>query len=104
MSSVIIQQDGCMSFVAQQSSMGRQRQEHLEQTIALMTPRSASPDRDYMQHLQKQLAYKVAQLEFARSQHDTRFVKKMFYPICVHSVTKPEIGKLKLSMPLDKCL
>ena len=66
-----------MRLVAQQSSsMGHQRQERLEQIIAGMTPRSASPDRDHMQHLQKQLAYKDAQFEHARSQRDIRFVQE----------------------------
>ena len=59
MSNLISQLDGCMRLVGQWSSMGFQRQERLEQTIAMMTPTSASPDRDHIKHLQKHLACKT---------------------------------------------
>ena len=57
-------------------NIGRQRQEQLEQAIAMWTPGSSSPDRDHVQHLQEQLAYKDVQLEHARSQRDIHFVQK----------------------------
>ena len=57
-----------MRTVAHQASMGRLRQEQLEQTIA------PSPDRDQVQHLPDQLAHRKAQLEHVRSERDTHFV------------------------------
>ena len=63
-----------MRFVAHQSNIGRQRQEQFEQTIVMKTPRSSSPDKGHVKHLLKQLAYKDAQPEHARSQRDTHLV------------------------------
>ena len=40
MSSLIRQQDGCVRLVAHQSNSGRQRQEQLEHTIAMKTPKN----------------------------------------------------------------
>ena len=58
MSSLISQQDGCMRLVAHHSNIGHQHVEQLEQTVAMIVPRNSSPDRDHVQYLQVQLAYK----------------------------------------------
>ena len=56
--------------------MGRQRQECLDQAVAVMTPRSSSLGRDHVKYLQEQLTYKDTQLEHAGSQCDTHFVQE----------------------------
>ena len=71
MSSSVSQQDVCMRVVAQQASVGRLRQEQLEQAVAMRAPRAPSPDKDQVQYLQDQLAHREAQLEHARSERDT---------------------------------
>ena len=80
MSCLISQQDGCVRMVAQQASVGRLRQEQLEQAVAMRTSRGPSPDRDQVQYLRDQSVHREAQVEHIRSKRDTHFVQEEELP------------------------
>ena len=79
-----------MRMIAQQANMGHLRQEQLEQTMAMRTPRGSSPDRNLNQDLRDQLADREAQLEHVRSERDTDFVQEELH-ICAYSAVKQKI-------------
>ena len=94
MSTLISQQDGCMPMVAQQVSMGRLRQKHLEQTATMRTPRGPSPDRDQIQYLRDQLAHREVQLEQTLGQNEILILskKKNHLHRCAYSAVKQKSG------------
>ena len=74
MSSLINAQDGCLQAVAQRASMGRARQEHLAQQVAL---RSTLPStNNQVAYLRAQLALRDAQIEQVKAQRDNHFVQE----------------------------
>ena len=74
MSSLINTQDGCLQAVAHRASMGRTRQEHLAQQVAL---RSTMPStNNQVAYLLAHLALRDAQIEQVKAQRDSHFVQE----------------------------
>ena len=83
MSNLINAQDGRLQAIAQRASMGRARQEHLAQQVAL---RSTLPStKKQVAYLRAQLALRDAQIEQVKAQRDNHFVQEEEEEVLAHT-------------------
>ena len=101
MSSLIKHWNGCKRVIAQQASLGRLRQEQLEQAVAMCAPRAPSPDRDQVQYLRDHLAHRETntsgQIEIIILPK-----KKNYLHRCVYSAVKHKNGDPEWSVKWNK--